>query len=229
MVGAMSTQGESGAPAHPHWSKRVYEPITAAERDQQAATWGPLTDDLRELVEATILSRVGPDVAAEVRAHVNAATELLRKDTDTGSHGLHYNDDGEVWHWGNAATGLRNAVAPPLRMVEDPAGVATCEADLGAAYEGPPGCVHGGWVALVLDHISGRAAHVHVGGTTFTGTLTVKYLQTTRLGRVTARAWVDSRGRNSFVVKSELSTEDGVCAEGSGVFVLAPWLREPAE
>ncbi len=217
------------APERPAWSKRVHESISSAELAERAATWGPLTDDLRALVEATILSRVEAGVAAEVRQHIVAATELLRKDTDTGSHGVHHNDDGDVWHWGNAASGITNAIAPPLRLVEDPSGRATCETVLGAAYEGPPGCVHGGWIALVLDHISGRAAHVSVGGTTFTGTLTVKYLQTTRLGPITARAWVDSKGRNSFVVKSELATADGVCAEGSGVFVLAPWLRKPAD
>lgn len=217
------------APDRPAWSKRVHEPITSAELAKREATWGPLTDDLRELVEATIMSRVDGDVAAEVRRHIAAATDLLRQDIDTGSHGVHYNDEGDVWHWGNSATGLRNAIAPPLRMVEDPSGLASCEADLGAAYEGPPGCVHGGWIALILDHISGRAAHVHVGGTTFTGTLTVRYRQTTRLGPLAARAWVDSKGRNSFVVKSELSTADGVCAEGEGVFVLAPWLRKPVD
>lgn len=188
--------------------------------------WGPLTAEVRELVEATILSQVDADVVAEVRSHVTSALELLRKRSDTGSHGVHMNDDGDVWHWGNAATGLRNATAPPLREVSNADGKAFFSATVGAAYEGPAGCLHGGWIAMAIDHASGRAAHSHAKGTTFTGTLTVKYLQPTRLGPISVRAWVSAIGRNSFTVQSELSTADGVCAEGSGVFVLAPWLRK---
>ncbi|WP_110208094.1 PaaI family thioesterase [Nocardioides daejeonensis] len=211
--------------SRPAWSKRVHEPITSAELAERAATWAPLADDVRELVEATILSQVEPDVVAEVRSHIAAALDLLRKRTDTGSHGVHVNDDGDVWHWGNAATGLRNAIAPPMSEVSNADGRAVYEATLGAAYEGPPGCVHGGWIALAIDHASGRTAHIHAGGTTFTGTLTVKYLQPTRLGPITTRAWVAATGRNSFTVHSELATTDGVCATGEGIFVLAPWLR----
>ena len=209
-------------PAH---AKRVHENITSAQLAERAELWGPLADDVRDLVEATILSEVDAETVAQVRDHVGAAVELLRRKCDTGSHGLHTNDDGDVWHWGNAATGLRNATAPPLREISNVDGRAEFAADLGAAYEGPAGCVHGGWIALMIDHASGRAAHVHAQGTTFTGTLTVRYLQPTRLGRVTAHAWVAGVGRNSFTVACELSTEDGVCAESEGVFVLAPWLR----
>lgn len=215
----------TAARPRPAYSKRVHEDITSVQLAERAELWGPFTDDVRQLVEATILSEVDADTVAEARAHVAAALELLRRKADTGSHGLHTNDDGDVWHWGNAATGLRNAVAPPLREINNHDGRAEFAADLGAAYEGPAGCVHGGWIALMVDHASGRAAHGHARGTTFTGTLTVTYLQPTRLGRVTARAWVAGVGRNSFTVACELSTEDGVCAESEGVFVLAPWLR----
>lgn len=210
-------------PAH---AKMVHENISSAELAERAALWGPFAADVRELVAATILSEVDADTVAEARGHIAAALELLQRKSDSGSHGIHTNDDGDVWHWGNAASGLRNAIAPPLREVSNAGGRAEFSAEMGAAYEGPPGCVHGGWIATVIDHASGRAAHVHAQGTTFTGTLTVKYLQPTRLGTVTARAWVAGVGRNSFTVKSELSTADGVCAEGEGVFVLAPWLRK---
>lgn len=210
----------------PSYSKVVHENITSAELAERAALWEPLTQEVRELVSATILSEADADTVAEVRSHVTAALELLQRKTDTGSHGLRMNDDGDVWHWGNSATGLRNAIAPPLTEVSNAGGRAEFTADMGAAYEGPPGCVHGGWIALVIDHASGRAAHVHAKGTTFTGTLTVKYVKPTRLGKVTAHAWVSSVGTNSFTVKSELSTDDGVCAEGEGVFVLAPWVRK---
>ncbi|MFS3128013.1 PaaI family thioesterase [Nocardioides sp. Bht2] len=212
----------------PVWHKRVNESVTADELAERAALWGPLGDELRDLVDTAILSEVEADEITAAREHIRAARELLGAKADTGSFGMHLNDDGLAWNWGNAATGLKNAVAPPLREIPVAEGV-RYEADFGAAYEGPPGCLHGGWVALVLDHASGRAAHVMGNGPTFTGTLTVRYLQPTRLGPVVAKAWVESRTPTKFIVKCTLSTEDGVTAESEGVFVLARWARKPTE
>src|SRR5205823_1703336 len=45
---------------------------------------------------------------------------------------------------------------------------------LGAAHEGPPGRVHGGWVAAVLDHVLGRATAA-AGFPGMTASLTVDY------------------------------------------------------
>ena len=59
-----------------------------------------------------------------------------------------------------------------------------------AAYEGPPGLVHGGVVALLLDQILGGAAD-HAGVPGMTGTLTVRYRKGTRLGPVRVTARVD--------------------------------------
>ena len=52
---------------------------------------------------------------------------------------------------------------------------------LGAAYEGPPGLVHGGVSAMILDQILGEAAGAG-GKPGMTGTLTLTYRQGTPLG-----------------------------------------------
>ena len=61
------------------------------------------------------------------------------------------------------------------------------EFTLGAAYEGPPGLVHGGICALVLDHLLGEAASEGLTKPRFTGTITLKYLRGTPLGPLRCR------------------------------------------
>ena len=53
----------------------------------------------------------------------------------------------------------------------------------GQAFEGPPGHVHGGWVAGVLDHIMGMT-HVRTGHPGMTGGLSVRYLKPTPLNQL---------------------------------------------
>ena len=45
-------------------------------------------------------------------------------------------------------------------------------------YEGPPGCVHGGVIALVFDELLG-AANIAAGSPGMTGTLTIRYREPT--------------------------------------------------
>ena len=87
--------------------------------------------------------------------------------------------------WGNVVIGIRNPVAPPLVIEQSDGGVYT-DFHLGAAYEGPPGHVHGGVAALVLDHVLGAAASSQEKSR-FTGTITLRYVRTTRLEICTRR------------------------------------------
>ena len=50
-------------------------------------------------------------------------------------------------------------------------------------FEGPPGHVHGGWVAGVLDHVMGMT-HVRTGHPGMTGGLSITYLKPTPLNQV---------------------------------------------
>ena len=52
--------------------------------------------------------------------------------------------DGRGRAWGNAVVGLRNAIAPPLTIEQTRAAACGPTSTSGAAYEGPPGSVHGG-------------------------------------------------------------------------------------
>lgn len=75
--------------------------------------------------------------------------------------------------------GRTNPLAPPLdlRVV---GGRVVGEARFGSAYEGPPGAVHGGFVAAAFDEVLGMAQSTS-GQPGMTGTLTVRYLRPTPL------------------------------------------------
>jgi acyl-coenzyme A thioesterase PaaI-like protein len=204
----------------------VAEDLSPEEIDAQAAVWGPLAEAVRGLVDATIRSEVDAEEAAAVRAEVEALTARLRARQVEGSYGVRIAPDGSRSRaWGNTVVGLRNPVAPPLQMHHSSEGRAWADFTLGAAYEGPPGLVHGGVSALVLDQVLGEAAGA--GGTPgMTGTLTIRYRRPTRLGPLHADAQVDrTDGWKTHVVGS-ISDAEGVTVEAEAVFVVPTWARE---
>jgi acyl-coenzyme A thioesterase PaaI-like protein len=136
-----------------------------------------------------------------------------------GSFGVQAAPDGRPIALGNVVIGQRNPVAPPLVIHHDPDGVVHTEFVLGAAYEGPPGHVHGGVCSLILDHVLGATAHLP-GKPAVTGTLTLRYLRGTPLGRpLRASAHVERiEGVKTFAV-GHIAGPDGVTVEAEGVFI----------
>lgn len=71
-------------------------------------------------------------------------------------------------------SGVLNPIAPPVKLRVADDNTACTTTTLGLAYQGPPGRVHGGFVAALLDHIMGYAAGT-IGTWIFTRSLTVDY------------------------------------------------------
>ncbi len=89
-----------------------------------------------------------------------------------------------------------------------------------AAYEGPPGYVHGGWVALTFDEILGMA-NIASGHPGMTGTLKVRYLRPTPLHtEVTLEGWTDRVEGRRIVAKGRMLVDGQVTAEAEGLFVV---------
>lgn len=202
--------------------------IDSTEIERRAALYGPLTEAVRELVDATIRTEVDDDEIRAVEAIVRAATERLRSRQLDGPFGVRYTEAGEVLSWGNAAVGLRNAIAPPLVLTGDEPGRRECEVTLGAAYEGPPGLVHGGVCALILDQILGVTAAVDEKPR-LTGTLTVKYKAATPLGPLRLDAWVERVEGIKTYARGTISAGGKVTVEAHGVFIMPPALRTKPE
>jgi acyl-coenzyme A thioesterase PaaI-like protein len=196
----------------------VVDDTSAEEVARERAVYEPFTERLRRLVDLGIRSGVDLDTVLEAQDHVDAAIELLGRDTIEGAYGVRIGD-GFGRNWGNAIMGLRNAIAPPLHIETDGVSRSWVDFELGAAYEGPPTFVHGGVLSLVLDHVFGAAAGAdHTPH--MTGTLTLVYKRATRLGvPLRAEAWVDrTEGRKSFVV-GFVADEQGRTVEAEGIFV----------
>jgi acyl-coenzyme A thioesterase PaaI-like protein len=206
-------------------------PLSTAAIEESERVHGALADDLRRLVDVAIRTEVDEERVARARALVREAELLLGEEASTGPAGIHFNAEGRSWNWGNAVVGVRNAVAPPVRLQWDDDGAVSSAFDLGVAYEGPPGCVHGGVSALLLDHLMGETASDRHTRMTVTGTLTLRYEQPLPLGRVRMEARItDVEGRKIVVIAHIGSVRDGVEAAPAvtahGLFIVPRWAQE---
>jgi acyl-coenzyme A thioesterase PaaI-like protein len=205
-----------------------FEPETATDDEiaEEAALFEPFTHAVRELVDATIRTEVDADDVRAAQVELEAIVERLRKKQIDGAYGVRFRADGSRGrNWGNAVMGLRNAIAPPLDIRTDGAGKAWSDFHLGAAYEGPPGLVHGGVISLMLDQVLGHAVSTS-GRPGMTGTLTIVYRQGTPLGDLRVEAWVDREEGIKTWAKARMIGPEGVTAEAEGVFLLPRALRE---
>lgn len=185
----------------------------------------PLAESVRALVDATIRTEADAETVAEVTAVIDAAVTRLRERQIDGPFGVRVTRDGRGISWGNAVIGVRNALAPPVVTRRDDAGRVIADFDLGAAYEGPPGHVHGGVSALILDHLLGEAASPDQKPR-FTGSITVRYLRATPLGPLRAEAVrTRSEGVKTYC-SGTISDGEGVTVEAEGVFITPRWLRD---
>jgi len=192
--------------------------------------FGELTQDVRDLVDVTIRTRVNGERVSRARALVREAAALLAEEATPGPAGVHVNGEGRSWNWGNAVVGVRNAVAPPVRLDWQVDGSTRAALSLGAAYEGPPGCVHGGVSAMLLDHMMGETASAHHTRLTVTGTLTLRYVQPLALGRVRMAARISGESGRKVTVTGWIGADgaDGPAVEASGLFIIPRWAHGPA-
>lgn len=202
------------------------ENVPADELERRRAVYGPLTQSVRELIDATIRTEVDEEAVAAAKAEIDAATARLRAAQMPGSFGVRYNSDGQSMAWGNAVIGLRNPTAPPVTVQWDGLERVFCDFRLGAAYEGPPGHVHGGVLAMVLDHVLGEVASCGLTKPSFTGTISCRYLRATPLGPLHAEARVDRvEGVKTYAV-GHIADAGGVTVEAHGVFIRPKWARD---
>lgn len=193
--------------------------------EHETATWGPLAEAARELVDLCVMSDVDPEEVAAATADVEAAVARLRKVRRTQTLGQEHLPAGRRRPWGNPVIGLRNPIAPPLQVHSVPEGRSESDFHCGPAYEGPPGLVHGGVVALILDQVLGHAVGAK-GRPGMTGTLTLVYRQGTPLGDLRVEAWVEREDGIKTWAKAQMIGPDGVTAEAEGVFILPRAIRE---
>jgi acyl-coenzyme A thioesterase PaaI-like protein len=200
--------------------------ISAEEYERQRELYGPLTDALRKLIGAGIHTEVDEDTVRQAQSAIEVATELLERSQRSVTSTLRHEDTGRPLAWANPAIGLRNAIAPPMVIHHEDDGQCWSEFSLSGAYEGPPGWVHGGISALVLDHILGEAASEGLTRPKFTGTITLKYLRGTPLGPLRAEAFIERIDGFKTFARGYLKDADGTTVEAEGVFIQPAWARD---
>lgn len=194
-------------------------PLDPEDARRNAELFGPMTQSLRHLLDIVIRSDAGEDDVRRAHDLIEKAAGLLGAQLHPDQYPVRKTTDGRMLTWGNVAIGLRNAIAPPLKLRRDETGRVTTDLDLGTAYEGPAGHVHGGVCALVLDHVLGATAH-RPGEQAFTGTLTIRYVAPTPLGALRAEAWVDrDEGSKTFAVGRITDAAGTVTVEAEGIFI----------
>ncbi|HMS74662.1 PaaI family thioesterase [Gordonia sp. (in: high G+C Gram-positive bacteria)] len=185
-----------------------------------AGLYGPLGAAVRELIDAAIRTEVDDDTIRAATTQISDIAATLRTTQIDGAFGVRYNSNGSGMAWGNAVIGLSNGVAPPLTLTYPPEGGSAAEFTLGAPYEGPPGCVHGGISMMVLDAILGSAA-ARDEQAAYTGTITVRFLRPTFLFTpLKATAHVAERAGRKKIVRGSISDSQGDTVVAEGVFIL---------
>ena len=144
-------------------------------------------------------------------------------------------DPSEYETWGvpehiasNPAIGSRNPVSPPLEPVVLPDAAVRADLSLGVEYQGPPGCVHGGIVALLFDEMLGLA-NAASGSVGMTADLRITYSSPTPLFaplRFEARQ-EKVEGRKIWSVAT-LHTGERLCAKAEGLFVTPRQIADAA-
>jgi len=177
---------------------------------------------LRALNDRTLRMSVSADQTAQAAIAIEAITESLsglprRLDVEGFSEPANAGDDRNHYEH-SPFSGLGNPIAPPMALTVEPDRVIG-RVTYGSAYEGPPGCVHGGHVAAAFDEVLGLAQNLG-NNPGMTGTLSVRYIRPTplhtelvfegRLDRIS--------GRKTFTVGS-VSAGGEVCATAEGLFI----------
>jgi len=114
--------------------------------------------------------------------------------------------------------GMANPLAPPITLLvtgEKVEGRVT----FGMAYEGPPGHVHGGFLAAAFDEVLGMAQSL-TGNPGMTGTLTIRYRRPTPLMReLLFEASVEKVDGRKIFTRGTVSADGVMTAEAEGLFI----------
>jgi len=185
-----------------------------------------LADAMRRVTEHMVLSDAPEDelssaadalerYADRLEAHPKLVRTMGHPEAATSGNVAAFFDQSPI-------IGLANPLAPPLSIARSGELTARATATFGTAYEGPPGHVHGGWIAAAFDEVLGYVQSLG-GNPGMTGRLTVHYRRPTPLHvelRFEARL-VREDGRKIFT-EAQVFAGDTLTAESEGLFLSIP-------
>ena len=211
-------------------ARSTYVALDPPEDDARARKHR-LVREVKRIIELVAhLDSATADGAAidAARAHARALGDTLERLPSllaTGGLGAQSGPQGTLLER-SGVSGRSNPLAPPVQWTVTEAGTRGA-AVYSPAYEGPVGHVHGGFVAAAFDDLMG-AAQVASGRAGYTGTLTVRMVRPTPLGRrIDYEAHVDRVEGRKIFVDATSSCAGELLAQASILFVAPKDGRRP--
>lgn len=214
------TSAPDGTTRHP-----VLYVLEGDELSGEVAATRRATTALRRLIAATVNNAAPAEELIAAAEALEALADRLephaRASRYDGTPGVRIGGDNTPILESHPMMGPSNALAPPMGLSLDATG-ARATVTYSHQYEGPPGRVHGGFIAAAFDQVVGAAAALS-GKVFFTGTLTVRYLSPTPLHvPVLYEGTLDGVEDRRIHASARLLVDGEVTAEAEGVMVTVP-------
>ena len=209
------------APGSPEWAERLNE-LGAIDPSPRRAEQIRLSEAVRGVLHRLVQTSAPVELIAEAADEIEEVVRLLAEHHSASI----YEGFAESANAGDPFAffdhspmlGRANPLAPPIELRLEGERIIG-RATFGAAYEGPPGCVHGGFVAAAFDEVLGSTQSLS-GAPGMTGRLTVHYRSPTPLHtELRFEAWVESVSGRKILTKGLLWAGDVLCAEAEGLFI----------
>ncbi len=183
-----------------------------------------LAEEFRSLAELMMTSSPAPEDLRAISQYLREQRTVFERSPRTFGRMEFYRQENQspfVHIEMNPLCGNSNPIAPPLNSwLKD--GEAFGRANLGWQYEGPPGSVHGGFVAAVFDDFLGMAQRL-TDQPGMTGTLTVRYRKPTPLNTdLELHGYVKSSEGRKNVLVGTMHANGVLTAECEGLFIGFP-------
>ena len=180
---------------------------------------------VRQLNEAVVsVSASEAELVAAADALQAPVEQLVNMATAAGRKAQlfeHEDNTHAIFHENNPLSGLSSAVAPPLNLWFDDDRVYG-SVTMGWQYEGPPGCVHGGFVAALFDDFLGMGQKL-APAPGFTANLKTRFIKPTPLNReLRLVGWLASSEGRKNVMAGEMYVGDVLTASCEGLFINMP-------
>lgn len=188
-----------------------------------------LAEEVRAMIREILTTQASPEEVRRVRDLVQSGVAALV----AGAHGM---GEGAGESVGEAALiergrnflarspvmGSINPLAMPLAITvigEGASAAVEGRVTFSNAYEGAPGCVHGGFVASTFDEVLGVAQSA-TGNPGMTVNLTVDYRSPTPIKHeLVFRGWCEKVEGRKIFTRGTVHAGDTLCAEATGLFV----------
>jgi len=200
-------------------------PASSSFGNRPPAALVALAGSVRGLTETMLrVPALGAELAAEVE-RTRAAIDALER--ALAAHAL---DDPlprmgrepatqRPYYVNGVILGPHHPLRPELRIAHED-GLTHGTVRFGVTFEGPPGCVHGGFVAHFFDQILGQH-NLWAKIPAMTGTLSVRFRQGTPILRELAfDVRHERRGERKVITSGRLVADGEVFSEAEGTFVV---------